>query len=315
MRRSKHDDTISAEARAFLRKNRPGRFGPFPLGATVARLVRRRRAAMLKPVLAALRAERMASVETLDVAGVPVAHLVPKRREHGDGAAAVYVHGGAYVFGDAIDPTGMLMADALGVPVWSIGYRLAPEHPFPAGFDDALAVHRALMARLDPSRTVAFGVSAGGSLLASVLLRARDEALPLPAATALFTPWCDIEHVGDSFASNDGRDPVITWKNQLDEAARVYVGAHDARAPALSPIPGDCGKGFPPTLVTTGTRDLFLSHSVRQYWALRRAGVPAELRVWEGMWHSFQSAPAIPEAVECRAEVAAFLGAALDAAR
>ena len=144
-------------------------------------------------------------------------------------------------------------------------------------------------------------------------------ALPLldamiPAATALVTPWSDIRHVGDSFDSNNGRDPVITWKRQLDDAARVYVRGADARSPAISPVFGDFGPGFPPTMITTGTRDLFLSHSVRLYWALRDAGVPVELRVWEGMWHSFQSAPAIPEAIACRAEVAAFLTGALAAA-
>ncbi len=313
MRRTKYDDTISAEARAYLAKNRPTGMGPLPLRAGTAKLVRRRRAAMLRPVLAEVREARIASIDSTEVAGVRVSVIAPKRRrERGEGAVATYIHGGAYVFGDSVDLTAMLMADALGLPVWSIGYRLAPEHPFPAGFDDAFAVHRELGRRFDPRRTVSFGVSAGGSLLASMLLRARDEGVPLPRAVALFTPWSDIAHIGDSFASNEGRDPVIKWRDQLDKSARAYVGRADPRSPSISPVHADFARGFPSTLITTGTRDLFLSHCVRLYWAIERAGGAAELRVWEGMWHSFQSVPDIPEAIECRARVAAFLNAALD---
>jgi epsilon-lactone hydrolase len=315
MRLTHHDETLSPEARDFLSKSRPMGFGWFPLVPRVAALVRRRRAATLRPVLRQIREERIASIVSQSIAGVPVAIITPKRlRDASAGAMATYIHGGAYVFGEPVDPTALLMADALGLPVWSIGYRLAPEHAYPAALDDAIAVHRLLVERFDARRTLAFGVSAGGSLLASMLLRARDEGLPLPAAAALFTPWSDITHHGDSFASNDGRDPVITWKNQLDRAARAYVGDADPRSPSISPIHGSYGEGFPPTLITTGTRDLLLSHSVRLYWALRRAGIPAELRVWEGMWHSFQSAPAIPESVECRAEVARYLVHALEPA-
>jgi epsilon-lactone hydrolase len=140
----------------------------------------------------------------------------------------------------------------------------------------------------------------------------RAKNLPMPAAAGLFTPWTDLTGSGDSYRSNDGRDCVIAWKNQLDKAARCYVGGADPADPLASPIYAAYTDRFPPTMITTGTRDLFLSDGTRLYWSLRDAGVPVSLRVWEGMWHAFNVEPDIPEGRHAREEVAAFLTGQLE---
>ena len=139
------------------------------------------------------------------------------------------------------------------------------------------------------------------------MLAARQKRLPLPAALAALTPWTDLTLIGDSYLCNDGRDARLTRKGLLDKTAAAYANGTDLKSPLLSPIYGDyAGGAFPPTLITTGTSDLFLSDCVRLYREMRRCHVPAELSVFEGMWHAFNVTPGVPEADKSRAEIAAF---------
>lgn len=199
---------------------------------------------------------------------------------------AVYLelHGGALVFGggDACCHGARVQADQLGVTVWSIDYRLPPEHRYPAALDDCLAVYRAALERHPACRIVVGGRSAGGNLAAAMLLRARNEGLSMPAALVLLSPEVDLTESGDSFAVNAGIDVMLPGSLMANN--RLYAGGADLAHPYLSPLFGDV-TGFPPTLLLTGTRDLFLSNTVRLHRRLLAAQVPAELHVFEAMPH------------------------------
>ncbi|MBV8536181.1 MAG: alpha/beta hydrolase fold domain-containing protein, partial [Alphaproteobacteria bacterium] len=158
--------------------------------------------------------------------------------------------------------------------------------PYPAALDGAMAVYRELVKTNDPKRMAIFGTSTGGGMTLAMVLRAKAEGLPLPAAIAPGTPWSDMTKTGDTYFTNDGVDNVlVSNEGWLGEAAKVYANGHDLKDPMLSPIYGDL-HGFPPTILTTGTRDLFLSNTVRTHLKLREAGVVAELLVFEGMSHA-----------------------------
>ena len=148
------------------------------------------------------------------------------------------------------------------------------------------------------------GVSAGGTLSAALILRARDEGLPMPAAAVLLTPGTDLSQSGDTFHTNLGVDTVITRSDP--GALLLYAGGHDLRDPYVSPVFGDFSPGFPPTLLASGTRDILLSDTVRMHRALRAAHVPAELHVLEAAPHGFFRGQA-PEDRELDREVRAFI--------
>ena len=147
--------------------------------------------------------------------------------------------------------------------VLSVDYRRPPEFPYPAALDDSVAVWKGALKMADPRRMAIFGTSAGGALTLSTVLRAKQEKLPLPAAIAPGTPMSDLTRTGDSFHTNHMVDNVLVAADgRCDAMARLYANGHDLKDPMLSPVYGDF-KGFPPTLLTTGTRDLLLSNTVR----------------------------------------------------
>ena len=178
-----------------------------------------------------------------------------------------------------------LAAVRLGVEVWSVDYRMPPDHPYPAGLDDCLAIYRALLRTRRPEDIVIHGTSAGGNLAAALTLRARDEGLPLPAAVILISPEVDLTESGDSFQTNLGVDSLL--RNSLMQQNLLYAGGHTLHDPYVSPLFGDFAKGFPPTFIASGTRDLFLSNTpvLRMHLALRRAGVDAYLHLTEAAPH------------------------------
>jgi acetyl esterase/lipase len=236
--------------------------------------------------------ERTLTSTHLDIAGVPVVEIVPDGAPTGDDAPVLLdIHGGALVGGGG--EAGRLMssiaAQRAGLRTWAVDYRMPPDHPYPAPLDDCVAVYRALLSAVAPARVVLAGASAGGNLAAATLLRAKAEHLPLPAALVLLSPEVDLTESGDTFATNVGVDYVLL--DGLGASIALYAGDHDLTDPLLSPLFGDL-TGFPPTFLQSGTRDLFLSNTVRMHRALRDHGVDAELHVWEAMPHGgFFGAP------------------------
>jgi epsilon-lactone hydrolase len=197
----------------------------------------------------------------------------------------LFLHGGAFTMGGGAACRASTAAFAEGARVRSIGvdYRRPPQHPYPAPLDDCVSAYRAILEDMDAQNVVAAGLSAGGNLAAALVLRARDEGLPLPSSVLLFSPEIDLTEAGDSFETLMGIDPVL--RSRLTDSINLYANGHHLTDPYLSPLFGDLSLGFPPTFLQCGTRDLFLSNTVRFHRALRRAGLPAALHVWEAMPH------------------------------
>jgi acetyl esterase/lipase len=222
-----------------------------------------------------------------------------------DPSTPVYldIHGGAFIMGagEACRLMSSATAACTGMINWAVDYRMPPLHPYPAPLDDCMAVYRALLDQRDATDIFVGGGSAGGNLAAALIARAKDEGLPLPSGLVLMTPEVDLTESGDTFATNLGVDNVL---GLLMQANLLYADGHDLRDPYLSPLFADV-TGFPPTFLQAGTRDLFLSNTVRMHRKLRDAGVDAELHVWEAMPHGgFGGAP---EDLEVRIELRRFL--------
>jgi acetyl esterase/lipase len=299
---------MSDEAKAFFEEAPPPTH--WPITDETIEAVRQAERDGCAPHSEAIRAALTERVEENELAGVPVQLVEPKGYDQSqDDRALVYFHGGAHVTGSPFEdlPITAGLAHRLGLKAYSAQYRLAPEHPFPAGLDDGLAVYRGLLDSYEASQLVVVGESAGGNLALAVLLRAREASLALPAATALLSPWCDITSTGDSNRTLAGLDPTLDYAPHLEQAAAAYAGDRDLKDPLVSPLYGDYRPGFPPTLITTGTRDLLLSDCARLSTAMRLAGIDATLHVWEGMWHVFEWYPDLPEAQQSLDEIAAFL--------
>jgi epsilon-lactone hydrolase len=261
--------------------------------------------------IAAMMAGRAAApvtVEHRDLADCRVYEITPDGLDDGDERVYLDIHGGGFIWGGGELCATMATGTAvrMAARVWAVDYRMPPDHPFPAALDDCLAAYRALLAERPPERIVIGGASAGGNLAAALLLRARDEGLPLPAAVVLMTPGADLTEAGDSHQTNLGLDPLIPGSGR--QQFLLYAGGHDLSHPYLSPLNGDFSKGFPPAILTTGTRDMLLSDTVLLHRALRRAGIPAELHVTEAGGHGGFMGMA-PEDLEILREVRRFADA------
>lgn len=285
-----------------------------PTDAAGWRALAKASADAVAPILPELKASLGVRTMPDTIAGVPVFRCEPARIAPANAnRLLVHLHGGGYVLypGEAGSGEGMLMAGYAGVRVVSIDYRMAPDHPFPAGLDDAVAVWRTLVAETDPGRMAVFGTSAGGGLTLALMLRLKDEGLPLPAAIAPGSPWVDLGFGGDTANANAFVDNVLVAPSGwVGAAAALYAAGQPLDTPLVSPIFGDFS-GLPPAILTSGTRDLLLSDTVRAHRRLRRAGVEAQLQVFEGMSHAQFLDGGVPETVEAFAEIAGFLLARL----
>ena len=250
------------------------------------RLARERDAAAARAVQRLAR-RLSVRIEPTWVGGVRAYWVRPPEPAAYRGRAMMYLHGGAYVFnaGLAGQAEPVLIAARVGIPVLSVDYRMPPTHPFPAALDDALAAWRGAIEDHAPESMALGGSSAGGGLALALVHRLKALALPLPGALYLGTPWSDLSKTGDSYWINEGVDRLlVTYDGALGAAARLYAGGRDLKDVLISPVYGDF-TGFPPTTLVTGTRDLFLSLTVRVHRRLREAGVEAELNVYEGLSH------------------------------
>lgn len=297
---------ISEQARQYLRTQRAISV-PLPLTPRVVRAVRAMVSRQEAPTLARLCDTLVAGISRDRCGEVEVVTVVPRSAAPDITDYCLYIHGGAYIFGEPVDAMAVLMADELRRPVVSIGYSLAPEAQYPVALNECISAYRAVSTQRDGNFAV-IGVSAGAALTLSMMQTvAAEPNLRRPQAMALLAPWADLTRTGDSYFANEGRDPLIRWRRQLDKAVRIYVGGVAANDQRVSPVYSETWADLPPTVIVTGTRDLFLSNAVRTYWTLRNAGTPTDLRVWEGMWHLFFEQPDLPEAQHARREVAQFL--------
>ncbi|HYL83347.1 MAG TPA: alpha/beta hydrolase [Candidatus Angelobacter sp.] len=224
------------------------------------------------------------------------------------GLTLLYLHGGGYFGCSAESHRAITAGFALqGFRVYAPNYRLAPEHPFPAAVEDAVAVYRALLdSGIPPDRLVVAGDSAGGGLALSLLLTLRASKTPLPAAAALFSPWTDLAATGDSVRTNSQRCALFHGP-AVAPTALWYLGDADPKNPLASPLYAELS-GLPPLLIHVGEDEVLRDDSTRLAEKARAAGVPVELKVWPVVPHVWQLAPTkIPEARQSMRETAAFL--------
>ncbi len=262
-----------------------------------------------RPVLAAIQSKLRVKVEADTIGGVPVFISTPDDMPAANQARTLmHLHGGGYVLYPGLVGAGegMMMAGYGRFRVVSVDYRMSPDFPFPAPLEDAMAVWHALLARTDSRKMAIFGTSAGGGLTLAMLLAARSQGSPLPAAIAAGSPWVDLTSRGDSLSANAFVDNVlVSMSGWTGAAGTLYAGHHDLRNPLISPIYGDF-TGFPPAILTSGTRDLLLSDTVRAHRKLRQAGVEATLQLFEAQSHAQFLTPFAPETEEAFAEIARF---------
>ena len=247
------------------------------------------------------------SVEEGEINSVRVQWITPKGA--GSDKVVLYFFGGGHITGSPDEDLAITvrMAHFSGCKVCAPHYRLAPEHPYPAALEDALSVYQSLLRSHGAWTLGLSGESAGANLSLALIASAAKRSLELPKALALMSPWCDLTHSGDTIQILDGLDPTLDYEHCLMQMARAYAGKIPLASPEISPLFAEVATGFPPTIITTGTRDLLLSDCARLSAKLRKAGVEVNLQVAEGMWHVFEYYAAVPEAEDSLKNIAAFL--------
>lgn len=245
--------------------------------------------------------------------GSATVHIAKPSEPAFEGCVYLDLHGGAFVFGsgEACRESASIQAIAHGMCCYGIDYRTPPDHPFPAALDDCLAAYESAIARYGADRVVIGGRSAGGNLALATVLRAHDEGMAMPAGLVLLSPEIDLTESGDSFNVNRTVDVVLP--NPLMPANLLYAHGADLAHPYLSPLFAEFFDGFPATFIQSGTRDLLLSNAVRLHRSLRRAGIAADLHVFEAMPHG--GFGGTPEDAELLDEVVRFVRNALTSAR
>ncbi|HEY4344113.1 MAG TPA: alpha/beta hydrolase [Parvibaculum sp.] len=245
-------------------------------------------------------------VQKIDIDGLPAEWLTPRAPDHT--GTLLYLHGGGYIIcsPDTHRPMIAALARQANARALVIDYRLAPEHPFPAGIDDALKAYRWLIAQGTPASSITVaGDSAGGGLTLALLLSLRDAGEPMPAAAALLSPWTDLTMSGWSHITHRKRDPMLTTEGALLASHHYLAGASPAD-PLASPLYGRFG-GLPPLFIHVGGNEILLDDSLRLAEKARAAGVPVEIKVWDGVPHVFQAFHFLPEARASLSQIAAFL--------
>ena len=301
---------VSPQMQALIGGPYPPHFNAAPKDAAEWNAFINQRAAPVIAAVPALAAKLGVTVESTRIAGVNAFIVTPKNMgTNNKDRLLMHIHGGGYVFGPRESglPEALLLASFGGYKVVSVDYRMPPDAPYPAAMDDAMAVWKELVKTNKPANMAVFGTSTGGAMTLALVLRAKAENVPLPAAIAPGTPWSDIDKLGDTYKTNEWVDNVlVTWDGWLGRAALLYAAGRDLKDPQLSPIYGDF-TGFPPAILTSGTRDLFLSNTVRTHRKLRRAGVVADLNVYEGQSHAqYGFNPDAPETKEAFTDIATF---------
>ncbi len=224
-------------------------------------------------------------------------------------AALLYLHGGGYVIGSIASHRHLAseLGRSAGISALALDYRLAPESPFPAAVDDALAGYKYLLDEgIKPGRIAIAGDSAGGGLTVALLLAIKAAGLPQPACAVAISPWVDMEGLGRSMDSKAAADPMVQ-KEPLMAWAALYLNGADARTPLAAPLYGDLA-GIAPLLIQVGSDETLLDDAVRLAGAAGHAGVPVRLEIAPDMihvWHFFHLV--LPEARAANAVAGRFI--------
>jgi len=295
-------DTVSPEGKAATAAAASQAMpDPLPPVADIRKLID----AMQGAMGAELQKRYDVRVEASTIAGVPVRIVYPKGVSAlGDGPVLLNLHGGGFAIDSGSLTETIPIAARTGLPVVAVLYRLAPEHPYPAALDDALAVYQALEKDRKANRIAVFGTSAGACLSGQLVAKLASLGRPMPAALGFLSGSADLGLRGDSESWMPG--PGFDW-------VAAYAGKTAMTDPILSPIRGDVSR-FPPTLLLTSSRDFLMSPTSIFARALHEKGVDARLVMFDGLPHAFWAYMAIPESDQANEVVARFLKEKLDAA-
>ncbi|NIF47715.1 alpha/beta hydrolase [Enterobacter sp. Ap-1006] len=233
-----------------------------------------------------------------------------------EGRVMIYIHGGGYVHGGVEAYRGLTgrYARALKAKVYAVDYRQAPEFPFPTPIDDVFQAYRALIEQgTNPRSLMISGDSAGGAMVVTLMRKARDAGLALPAAAVAISPWANLTHSGASATVRDGLDPLcsVAFLNQL---ARSFLAGELPTHPDASPVFADV-QGLSPTLIQVGENEVMLSDAIRLASHMSESRVRTTLEVWPEMfhvWHLF--AGILPEADQALRNAIRFFEDALNPA-
>lgn len=220
----------------------------------------------------------------------------------------LYFHGGGYFFCglDTHRPIGAYLARTANARLLSVDYRMAPEHPFPAAVDDAVAWYRELLRQgVAPENLVVAGDSAGGGLTLACLLAARDQGLPMPAGALLFSPWVDLACAGETYQTLARADVMFT-PDALPQAAALYLNGRSPKEPLASPLYADL-RGLPPLHIFASRHEILLADATRLHERARAAGVSSELSLRSRLPHVWPTMVMLPEARESLRESATFI--------
>jgi monoterpene epsilon-lactone hydrolase len=227
-----------------------------------------------------------------------------------DEKVLLYFHGGGYVIGSLNSHRELIarLSRATGLSALAVDYRLAPEHPFPAAVDDAIAAYKWVLASgIDPNRIIIGGDSAGGGLAIATLISLRDAGEDLPACGVCISPWVDLEASGESYTLRAALDPMC-HKQEILNLAKTYLAGQDPRTPLASPLHADL-VGLPPLLIHVGEAETLYDDSARITKRAKEAGVEVVLKEWKDMPHVFQLfAPSFLETEQSISEIAEFIG-------
>ena len=255
----------------------------FPADADVSELRR-----LIAELTAAQPLPAGVTVTAAALGGVPTAEITVDGTEPRH--VVLYFHGGVYVLGDAAQAAGLAaqVGRRTRARVISVDYRLAPEHPYPAAVDDALAVYQALLAGGTAPEDIVFaGESAGGGLAVATLVNARDHGLPLPAAAYLMSPYADLTLAGTTMDTKAEADPLLSREN-LQARIPDYTSGHDPELGLISPVFADLS-GLPPLIIQAGTHEVLLDDAVRLARQAAVADVQVTLDITPGVPHVFQA--------------------------
>lgn len=289
-------DTVSKEARKILEETIPGEIKA-KTKEEWQKVWRQHQDGFL-PVIEKYKKKYPAKMEDVEIAGWKHLLITPNTYDPVNGnRLIIYVHGGGYTLYDTETSlnSSLVTAHYSRCRILAVNYPMAWEKPYPAQRDVVVAVYKKMLEKYRPQCIAMYGESAGGGLVMTSVLKIRDDGTPMPAVLGLISPWADLSHSGDSQTIIEGYDPVLNYEKNLKASALVYAGGRDLKDPGVSPIYADYKQGFPPSYISTGTRDLLQSHCARLQRKLTDAGVENRLYLEEGMWHVFQAYP-IPEA-------------------
>jgi acetyl esterase/lipase len=290
--------TVSPEAQASLRNNYPDR---------KQTLEERRTGTDTWQNGAGLKSLKVypAQIQQRSIAGVPIRDVTPLVNAHPDWVL-INLHGGGFNSDSGSFTESIPVANLAKTRVVAVLYRLAPEHPYPAALDDAVAVYKDLLKTYKPAHIGVYGTSAGAILTAELAVRLKQLGLPEPAALGIFSGLGDFSQSTDTDAIFTGRGLIGDLPLPSTEPkATEYLGPLDRKDPVISPVYADL-HGMPPALFITSTRDMLLSGTTILHRAFLRAGVDARLVVFEGLPHAFWNDVALPESREAYGYMAGF---------